>query len=208
MDSRTPTPTVAPSWIQRRLCGDCFKPSEAQTDEGHGDPNPAAVATLLGMANDAVEDERERGRNLDTKCGTIVGFTGLILTVTAAITPTLVKRHLGSLGQPLADAAFVLAILSLLVAVVLALIGVLMPQKYRSLGKDQLAQFTWVSVQARSEMWVQQSMLGALRDILAQDRPVNDCKARLMKMVAWSLVFGFGALAVAALILGVHQFGS
>jgi hypothetical protein len=96
--------------------------------------NPEGVAALLVTATDAVADKRERGRVLDTKCASLAGFTGLILSITGALTPALVDRKLGAVGKPLAEATFGLPILFLLAAVLLAIEGVLMPQKYRSMG--------------------------------------------------------------------------
>lgn len=197
------------------LCKECFEPvhpaetpsEPAAGDVPIGDPVPEAVAALLAIATEAVEDERERGRALDTKCASLVGFTGLILAITGALTPALVDHKLGSVGQPLAECSFALAVLALLTAVLLALEGVLMPQKYRSMGTAQVAKFSLPRVQAQEVLWVHQSMLGALRNILAQDRPVNNCKAKLTRWVARSLGVGFVAIAVDAVIIGIRQFG-
>ncbi len=197
------------TWLQRLLCPECFKvDSPAEEDHGSaGEVNSDGVAALLAIATDTVEDERARGRELDTKCGTLVGFTGLILAVVGLLTPVLVKHKLGTVGEPAADAAIVVAILALLAGVLLALVGVLMPQKYRSLGKRALADFTRLSVQQHEAIWVHQSMLGALSDILHQDRPVNDCKAKLTKWVAGCLAVGFIAIGVVAVVIAFHQFG-
>lgn len=198
-----------PNWLQRRLCSKCFAvESPAEQDQcGNITPNAAGVAALLAIATDTVEDERARGRELDTKCGTLVGFTGLILAVVGLLTPTLVKHKLGAIGQPVAEAAFVVAIMALLGGVLLALIGVLMPQKYRSLGKQAVADFTHASVQDNEPLWVHQSMLGALSDILHQDRPVNDCKAKLTRWVAGCLAVGFLDIGVVAVVIAFNQFG-
>jgi len=212
----TADPPVAPvddgpSWLQRRLCEECFKspppPPAATSDEVAEEADSGAVAALLAIATDAVEDERERGRALDSKCASLVGFTGLILAITGALTPTLVNHSLGRVGQPLAEVSFGFGVLALLAAVLLALEGVLMPQKYRSLGTAQVADFARPELQAHTEMWVHQSMLGALSNILAQDRPVNNCKAKLTRWVGRSLAAGFVAVAVDAVIIGVRQFG-
>jgi hypothetical protein len=200
-----------PSWLQRSLCKGCFgaAPSAPVTNDDVpvDSPNPDGVAALLSIATDAVEDERERGRTLDTKCASLVGFTGLILSITGVLTPALIDHKLGRVGQPLAEVSFGVGVIFLLAAILLALEGVLMPQKYRSLGTAQVADFTRPSVQANNELWVNQSMLGALRDIIAQDRPVNDCKAKLTKWVARCLAWGFIAVALDAVIIAVRQFG-
>jgi hypothetical protein len=198
-----------PTWLQRRLCSECFRVESPAAEDhgGTGQPNATGVAELLAIASDTVEDERARGRELDTKCGTLVGFTGLILAVVGLLTPVLVKPKLGAVGQPVADVAFVVVIIALLGGVLLALVGVLMPQKYRSLGKRAVADFTRPSVQQHDPLWVHQSMLGALSDILHQDRPVNDCKAKLTKWVAGCLALGFLGMGVVAVVIAFHQFG-
>ncbi len=218
MEAETPTPSTTPtqgdgpSWLQRTLCKECFEPSPtppAATEDGAADaePNPEGVAALLAIATDAVEDERERGRQLDSKCASLAGFTGLILSITGVLTPALANSKLGAAGQPAAEVAFAVGMLSLLAAVLLAVEGVLMPQKYRSMGAAQVAKFGLRSVQAHDALWVHQSMLGALNDILAQDRPVNNCKAKLTRWVARCLATGFAAVAVDAVIIAIQKFG-
>ena len=71
----------------------------------------------------------------------LAGFTGLILSLTGAFAPALLDSKLGKIGQPIAEVAFFVAIVSLLLAVLVAVMGVLMPQKYRSMGTEQVANF-------------------------------------------------------------------
>jgi hypothetical protein len=99
-------------------------------------------------------------------------------------------------------------VVGLLLAVLVAIVGVLMPQKYRGMGREQMRNFTSRTVQAQNEMWVHQSMLGALADILDQDRPVNDCKAHLTKIVARLLAFAFVFVAGEAITLVAQHVGS
>jgi hypothetical protein len=201
----------SPSWVQRLFCKECFQSSTTATttdDDTGGQPNAEGVAALLAIATDAVADERERGRALDTKCASLAGFTGLILSLTGAFAPALLDSKLGKIGQPTAEVAFFVAIVSLLLAVLVAVMGVLMPQKYRSMGTEQVANFARPSVQREDALWVHQSMLGALADILAKDRPVNNCKARLTRLVARFLAVGFLAVAVEASTIAIRQFGT
>jgi hypothetical protein len=93
----------------------------------------------------------------------------------------------------------------LLLAVLLAIEGVLMPQRYRGMGRQQLRDFNSPATQAHDALWVQQSMLGALENILTQDRPVNDCKAKLTKRVARLLSIAFIFVAAEALTIGMCQ---
>jgi hypothetical protein len=207
------TPEDGPNWLQLLLCKKCFEQRAEAADsepsvEAHADePNPQGVAALLAIATDAVADERERGRALDSKTASLAGFTGLILSVNGLLAGPIFKQKLGSVGRPLAQGFFFLAMLALLLAILLAVMGVLMPQKYRGMGRDQLRDFTSPAVQANSELWVHQSMLGALAIIIAQDRPINDCKARLTKGVALFLALAFVLVAGEAATLGLQHVG-
>lgn len=179
------------------------KATEATTEPA----NHEGVVALLSIATDAVADERERGRSLDGKTATLTGFAGLILTVAAAVAGPVFKHNLGSVGGPLARVCFVAAMVCLLLAVLIAILGVLMPQAYRGLGRGQLAEFTSREVQAHDALWVNQSMLGALANIMAQDRPVNDRKAELTTVVAWLLAAAFAFVAVGGVTLGLQHVG-
>jgi hypothetical protein len=200
-----------PTFWQRLFCRDCFEGREPATDdeadEAAGPADREGVAALLKIAAGTVEDERERGRALDTKTASLAGFTGVILSINGALAGTLFHQKLGPVGRPIAEVCFVGAVISLLLAVGFAVIGVLMPQKYRGMGREQLALFTGAEVQAHNATWVGQSMLGALALIIAQDRPVNDCKARLTKRVASLFALGFVFVAGQALTLGLRQIG-
>jgi len=207
------TPEDGANWLQRLLCKKCFeKRAQAATSEpvlgaNSTEPNPQGVAALLAIATDAVADERERGRALDNKTASLAGFTGLILSVNGLLAGPIFKQKLGTVGRPLAQVFFFLAMLCLLLAVLLAVVGVLMPQKYRGMGRDQLRDFTSPAVQTNNETWVHQSMLGALAIIIAQDRPINDCKARLTKGVALFLALAFILVAAEAATLGLQHVG-
>jgi hypothetical protein len=137
----------------------------------------------------------------------LAGFTGLVLSVNAALGRPLLQGELGSVGGPVGALAFMIAVLSLTVAIALALFGVLMPQKYRGLGREQLRQFTSPDLQTNSRLWVHQSMLGACADILDQDRPVNDCKVKLTKLVGHALLVGFLGVAGQAITLALYEIG-
>lgn len=163
---------------------------------------------MLAIATDAVDDERARGRALDGKAATLTGYSGLILSVNGLLAgPVFKQKHLGAVGRPLAQVFFGLAIACLLLAVLLAICGVLMPQSYRGLGRGQLRDFASLRVQGNNATWVRQSMLGALADIMGQDRPVNDCKARLIKGVAVLLAVAFVCVAGEGATLAVQHVG-
>jgi hypothetical protein len=167
--------------------------------------NEEGIAELIRIAEATVDDERQRGRQLDTKSASLAGFSGLILSIDTALARSVFGLDLGSVGDAVARAGFILSSIALLGAVALAIAGVLMPQKYRGVGREQIDEFTGPGYQAQSVVEVQRGLLPALALALAQDRSVNDCKARLTKGVAGFLLIGFIGLAAAAVTLAEHS---
>jgi hypothetical protein len=199
-----------PRWLARALGFRAPAPiDETAIDElwaadHRPDPCEQGVAELLRIAETVVEDERARGRTLDTKTASLVGFSGLVLSAETALTKTLFAAPLGTIGTPIARGAYFVSMLSLLYAAAVAVAGVLMPQKYRGLGRDELRSFRTPATQAMSALQVQQAMLGAAGTILWQDRPVNDFKARLVRRVATGLLIGFVGLAAQGLTIAAN----
>jgi hypothetical protein len=179
--------------------------SSVAVDPKAGDPNASGIAALLAIASDAVADERDRGRALDGKTASLAGFSGIVLSVNGVLATPVFRHGLGSIGGPLARVFFVAAMVGLLLAVLVSVAGVLMPQGYRGMGREQIRDFTSQSTQSQGEMWVHQSMLGALADILDQDRPVNDCKAHLTQIVAGLLAVAFVSLTGETITLVVNH---
>lgn len=197
------------SWLVRRLG---FRPSKPASEEeveaawaaSELEPDPEAVDELVRIAEATIADERERGRQLDAKAGQFVGFSGVIISLEAALAKTVFSADLGTIGAVIAVVSYLVAIGAALVAATLAVGGVLMPQKYRGFGREQIREFRFPDSQSTPKLEVDRRMLGAADVILHQDRPVNDFKARVTKRVAAALLVGFIGLAVQGLTLGIH----
>jgi hypothetical protein len=137
----------------------------------------------------------------------LVGFVGLILSVNVAFAVPLLDSKLGPAGNVAMRVGFLVAVVALLLALLIGVVGVLSPQKYRGLGSSQIRDFTSAAAQSMNAMTVHQSMLGALADILEQDRPVNNCKAKLTKQVAAMIAIGFLGVTAEALTLVLRRIG-
>lgn len=206
-----------PTRLQRLLCRDCFAPpvgssdvtdgAAERDDRPVGPPDEDGIAALLAIALDTLDDERDRGRMLDTKTASMMSFTGLVLSINVALAKPLFAQDLGCVGGVAMKVAFLVAIPSLLAAVLVALVGVLMPQGYRGFGREPLRAFTTAAYQAMPRLEVHQRMIGAIDIMIGQNRPVNDCKAKLTKVVAGLLALGFTAVAAEAVTLGLRQTG-
>lgn len=213
-DGRPPPHSVwldPPTWLQCLLCRTIFNKRSRPRDrsdewkEATGELNDDGIAELVRIAEGVVADERERGRQLDSKSASLAGFSGLILTIDIALARSVLTLDLGDVGDVVARVGFVVASVALLAATALAIAGVLMPQKYRGLGKDQVDDFGGPTFQLAQTREVHRALLPALALTLAQDRTVNDCKARLTKGVAACLLVGFLGLTTAALTLAMYS---
>jgi len=169
-------------------------------------PDSDGVAALLKIAEDTVEDERERGRALDTKTGSLVGFSDLILSLNGAVAKPLFDADLGVYETPI-KILFGISITSLLIAVVIAILGVIRPQRYRGFGRAELRSFATAEAQSMTRLVVHQRMLGAVANMLDTNRRLNNSKARLTEAVGWFLAVGFIAVAAQAGVVGISQIG-
>jgi hypothetical protein len=187
------------------------RPNERGEEENSHDvrppPNDGGVEALLGLALATVDDERERGRALDTKAASLVASTGVILSLNATLGRTLLDTDLGPTGNCVLRISFLVAVIALLVGVLVALGGVLRPQKYRGLHRQAIRDFAAPKTQAMTKLQVHQAMLGSAAAILDQDRGVNDFKATLTKVTASALAVGFFGVAGEAITLVLRKLG-
>ncbi len=207
-------PLDPPTRLQCLLCREIFRKRAELRDRreewasAEGTLEDDGIAELVRIAEGVTADERDRGRQLDSKSASLAGFSGLILTIDVALARSVFGLDLGDVGNVAARAGFVVAATALLLATTLAIAGVLMPQRYRGLGRDAVDDFNGPEFQTTSRSEIHRSLLQSLAFSLAQDRSVNDCKARLTKGVARALLVGFLALTVPALTLAVRSLDS
>jgi hypothetical protein len=200
-----------PTRLQCLLCRQIFNKRSGPRDrrdewgQASGDLDEEGIAELVRIAESVVADERDRGRQLDAKSATLAGFSGLILAIDTALSRSIFGVDLGTVGDVFARGGFMLAAASLLCATALSIAGVLMPQKYRGLGKDAVDDFGGPAFQTMTRCEIHRSLLPSLSQTLAQDRSVNDCKARLTKRVAIFLLVGFVGLTAAAITIAQHS---
>jgi hypothetical protein len=90
--------------------------------------NPATVAELLSITREMLGDERDRGQGLDAKSATLAGFTGTVLALTTTLGAQLLDLDLGSFGTPLFQCLYIISVVALGTAALIALVGVLRPQ--------------------------------------------------------------------------------
>ena len=99
-------------------------------------PDDVDYRRPIEIARDALDAETKVADSLATRATTIVGFTGVVLTLALTIEAEIVNRELGSVGNPLSGACFGLSVLFLVAAALLALRAV--PSTARRLSDEQV----------------------------------------------------------------------
>ena len=166
-------------------------------------PNDATVAELLAMVRGMLDDERTRGQGLDSKSATLAGFTGTILALTTTLGATLLDLDLGSVGSAVFQCLYVISVVALGVASLIALVGVLRPQPRLALAMDEIRRFSEFPLIAQPLVEVQGTMMNTLVEALAHERALNERKGRLTRVAAIALAVGFVGVAAQAVTLGI-----
>lgn len=171
-------------------------------------PDLDGVKVLFEVAKETVEDERSRGRNLDTKTNSLTAVAAALLALNATLGRPLLAADVGPVGGAVVAACFAVAVVALLVAAAVAIVGVLLPQSYLTLGrKDVRAFYDDDELQAAGELEVRRRMLGTYADVLDTERPRNDRKAKLTKGAVIALAIGLAAVTGEALTLFAREIG-
>lgn len=164
--------------------------------------NEGGINELSSIARDALEDERQRGRGLDTKTASLAGATGVILSLNATLGVRLLTADVGHFGVWIERGAFIAAVVALVGAMIAAVVGVLWPQKYEVIERGQIRSFTQPDTLRLSKTEVQLAMLQTTAKILDEERDRNDKKKTATKWAAGLLAVGLLALSAEALTLG------
>ena len=165
--------------------------------------NPATVAELLSITREMLDDERTRGQGLDSKSATLAGFTGTVLALTTALGAQLLELDLGSVGSPLFQCLYIVSVVALGTAALVALIGVLRPQPRIGVTLDAIRGFAAFPLIAQPTVEVQGMMINTLIEAIEHERGLNDRKSRLTRLAAASLSVGFVGVAAQAVTLGI-----
>lgn len=171
-------------------------------------PDPAAVTVLLEAAEAILDDERQRGRALDAKTAQLAAFGGAILTLNATLGFGLVRANLGAVADVALPVLFAIATGGLATAAACAVIGVLRPQPYLGIKRDEVKAFARFPLLATNETAIRARLLTTMSDrLLPAERTRNDRKARWSKRAAVALMVGLVAVAGQALTLSLDQLG-
>jgi len=171
-------------------------------------PNPEAVEVLQDAAENLIEDERARGRALDTKTAQLATFSGTILTLDVALGTLALRESLGCVADVVLPACFLIAAVGLVTSAGCAIGGVLIPQKFLSIDRDAVKGFARYPLLSTDATVVRAKLLTSITDIqLPRERTRNDRKAEWTKGAAIALMVGLAGIAGQAITIGLDQLG-
>lgn len=171
-------------------------------------PNPDTTTVLLGAAEALIEDERQRGRALDAKTAQLATFSGTILTLDVALGTLALDKNLGCVADVALPFCFLVAGIGLVVAAGFAIGGVLMPQKFLSIHRDAVRNFSRYPLLSTDATLVRARLLSSITDVqLPRERERNDGKAKWTKAAAIALLVGLAGIAGQAVTIGLSQLG-
>jgi len=168
---------------------------------------PETVDTLLDVTWRLLDDERARDTSFIGRAVGIAGFAGIVATLSGSVTDDLLGAPLAEPWKTLSVVVFVIAMLSLALAVFFVIHGVLQPRESLSLGADEIRRYpTWEFVGADKALVQGRTLLGLTRALLGQ-RARNDDKANALKRAYSSLLVGLLAIVALGLTLGLRHAG-
>jgi hypothetical protein len=170
-------------------------------------PNPdtveAYVETLRQFLD--VEDAREQGVN--TQAGGVVVFGGVILSLVASLARTVLARDLPNGWDETTTALFAVAVVGLLTAVTMTLVGVLLPRQSASIAMERIEQYGELQEVSRPKIEVQGELLEGLIRLLAIDRERVSQKTTWLSRAYSSLVIALFSVSALGLILAAEESG-
>jgi hypothetical protein len=106
-------------------------------------------------------------------------------------------------GTPLFHGLYIVSVIALGTAALIALIGVLRPQRRIGVTIEAIRGFASFPLIAQPTVEVQGMMINTLIEAIEHERGLNDRKSRLTRLAAASLTVGFVGVAAQAVTLGV-----
>ena len=159
-------------------------------------PPEDTVDALVDTVRDLLRAEEARATGLNTRGSGLAGFVGLIVSVTVGLGQGALAVRLADAWRIVAIALFILALFVLVATVATTVLGVLLPQSYRSIATAEVRTYATHAVVSQPKVLVQGRVLRGLIEALATERLRNDGKAIWLRRSYKALVLGL-ALAAA-----------
>jgi len=166
-----------------------------------GAANSDAIAWYLKRSEDLLDDLREGVRSLRIRGGQLAGFSGAVLALAGA-NVGLVLDTLHGFARYCAGISLLTGVLLLVVSLVTALLGTLLPQFVSEISAEEVANYTSERFIHEPDLWrvhvrTIRSLLDAIESITIQ----GDGAARAVRKSEYSFLTGLFSVGVALAIL-------
>jgi len=152
------------------------------------------VESELDTMQKLSESEESRGQSFNQRAAWLLGFAGVILTLTVGQARQVTTTDLGALGEPFSAALLAIAAALLLWASKLA-IDVLKPRDVWHIGREEVERYVTQAFVSEEKPLVQgRTMKGLIRQF-SEERAANNDKSRIFEKACLRLLWSFGFLA-------------
>jgi hypothetical protein len=165
--------------------------------------DPASVTECLAIMATVSQEQRARARHLDAKTGTLAGFTGAMLALTAVLGNSTLQTEASETATLALRAFFVVTILAFAVSALVALRGVLMPMGHADLKEAQIDAYSDLPKITTPPDQLRETWLATLTLMAISDRKAGERKATASKVAGWALLVGLVGIVLQALTLAV-----
>jgi len=148
------------------------------------------------------ESEESRGQSFNQRAAWLLGFAGVILTLTVGQARQVVTTDLGWVGEPLSVALLAITAGLLLWASKLA-IDVLKPRDVWHIGREEVEHYATQAFVSEEKPLIEGRTLKGLIRQFSEERGANNDKSKLFEKACLRLLWSFGFLAAQILIFFV-----
>ncbi len=179
--------------------------SEADDFVPGADANRESIAWMIGQATDHLAEQDARLESLRLRAGQLAGFAGILLGLLAALAPDGFSGLSGS-AHAIAITIFIVALLLLLAAILVSLLFVVRPTRFRAISAGaRIGEFLSSKAQLTAEPWqLQLATLRAFPGNLRWHAWINRRRAAALFIAYILLASGLLASAVCVATIGIN----
>jgi hypothetical protein len=144
---------------------------------------------------EVVEDERERGKVLDSKCAQLTGFIGVILALDATLATSTLAEPLDQPYSTVLPVLYLAAVAALVIGAIAAVVGAVFPQKTLAFDREQFADFADGSIILSDTIPLKQTLIRSYGKAVSVECKRNTRKADALQIASVGLAVGLLAVA-------------
>lgn len=169
------------------------------------EPNPDAIAWYVEDAQRLLEDQQRRAESLKTRGGQVAGFGAAVLALIGGNAGTILGAVEGS-ARVIAGLSLLAALVSLAVAVAVAVWGVGTPKQFVALAADEITNYASDRFLEEPDLWrVHLRSLHALEQATRKAEEDGNTAAVAIRISLRSFLGGlaFSLVSLGTLIIGL-----